>query len=81
METLTNEVSLKEPELRAALASEPDPDETSVEGDAEARELAALTERASVGDILSATVREAADQRRSGRATNALRHRLASDSA
>ena len=32
METLTNEVSAKEPELRAALAAEPDPEETRVDG-------------------------------------------------
>ena len=55
METLTKEVSEKEPELRAALASEPDPEEVLVEGDPEARELQKLTERANVGDILSAT--------------------------
>ena len=55
METLTNEVSAREPELRAALAAEPDPEEVLVEGTAELRELAHLTERANVGDILSAT--------------------------
>ena len=55
METLTAEVSAKEPELRAALAAEPNPDETRVSGDAETRELAQLTERANVGDILSGT--------------------------
>ena len=55
MEALTKDVSVKEPELRAALAAEPDPRETRVEGDAETRELAQLTERANVGDILSAT--------------------------
>ena len=55
MEALTNEVSVKEPELRAALAAEPDPEETRVEGDAETRELAQLTARSNVGDILSAT--------------------------
>ena len=55
METLTNEVSLREPELRAALAAEPDPKEILMEGDAETRELQLLTERANVGDILSAT--------------------------
>ena len=55
MVTLTNEVSAREPELRAALAAEPDLEETRVEGDAETRELAQLTERANVGDILSAT--------------------------
>ena len=35
METLTKEVSAKEPELRAALAATPDPNETHVAGDAE----------------------------------------------
>ena len=55
METLTAEVSAKEPELRAALAAEPDPEEIRVDGDAETRELRQLTERANVGDILSAT--------------------------
>ena len=55
MVTLTNEVSAREPELRAALAAEPDPAEVLVEGDAEARELQRITKRANVGDILSAT--------------------------
>ena len=55
METLTKEVSAKEPELRAALAAEIPANETHVDGDAETRELAQLTERASIGDILSAT--------------------------
>ena len=54
METLTKEVSAKEPELRAALAAEIPANETHVDGDAETRELAQLTERANVGDILSA---------------------------
>ena len=55
METLTTEVGVKEPELRAALASEPDPQEVVTTGAAEVRELAQLTERANVGSILSAT--------------------------
>ena len=55
MEALTKEVSLKEPELRAALAAEIPANETRVSADAETRELAQLTERASVGDILLAT--------------------------
>ena len=55
MEALTNEVSAKEPELRAALAAEPDPQEVVVEGDAETRELQRLTDKSNVGDILSAT--------------------------
>ena len=49
METLTTEVGAKEPELRAAIASEPDPQEVVTTGDPEARELAQLTERANVG--------------------------------
>ena len=55
MEALTNEVSAKEPELRAALAAEEDNNEVIVEGDAETRELRQLTEKANLGDILSAT--------------------------
>ena len=55
LETLTKEVTAKEPELRAALAAEPNPAEVLVQGDAETRELQRLTERANVGDILSAT--------------------------
>ena len=54
MEALTAEVSKREPELRAALAAEPDPRETSVAGDPEARELAQLTERANAGVIIMA---------------------------
>ena len=56
METLTNEVSVKEPELRAALAAEPDPEETLVEGDAETRELRQLTDRSNVGSIFAAAL-------------------------
>ena len=52
MESLTKEVSAKEPELRAALAAEPDPKEIVLEGGAEARELAQLTERSNVGSII-----------------------------
>ena len=55
METLVTEVSEQEPALRAALAAEPDPKEVLVEGDPATRELARLTERANVGEILSAT--------------------------
>ena len=71
METLTNEVSAKEPELRAALAAEPDPEEILVEGDAETRELALLTERANVGDILSATFEK---RQTSGEAAELQKH-------
>ena len=46
-----------EPEIRAALIAQPDPDEaeTVETGDAETRELRQLTEKANLGDILSAT--------------------------
>ena len=54
MEALTAEVSKREPELRAALAAEPDPNEVRVEGDAETRELAQLTGRANAGAIIMA---------------------------
>ena len=54
METLTTEVGAKEPELRAAIASEPDPLEVVTTGDPEARELAQLTERSNVGAIILA---------------------------
>ena len=52
---LTAEGQKIEPEIRAALVAEPAPAETLVKGDAEARELQRITERANVGDILSAT--------------------------
>ena len=71
METLTAEVSKREPELRAALAAEPDPNETRVEGDAETRELRELTERANVGDILSATFEK---RQTSGEAAELQKH-------
>ena len=71
METLTTEVSKREPELRAALAAEHGPDETRVSGDAETRELAQLTERANVGDILSATFEK---RQTSGEAAELQKH-------
>ena len=71
METLTAEVSKREPELRAALAAEHGPDETRVSGDAETRELAQLTERANVGDILSATFEK---RQTSGEAAELQKH-------
>ena len=71
METLTAEVSAKEPELRAALAAEPDPEETRVEGTAELRELAQLTAKANVGDILSATFEK---RQTSGEAAELQKH-------
>ena len=55
MEALTAEVSKREPELRAALAAEDDKQEVVTTADAETRELAQLTAKANVGDILSAT--------------------------
>ena len=55
MEALTKEVGAKEPELRAALASEPDPNETRVDGrDAADLELRELIHDASAGKILAA---------------------------
>ena len=56
MEVMTKEVSAKEPELRAALASEVPTNETRVEGDAETRELQRLTTKANVGDIFAAAL-------------------------
>ena len=57
LETLTTEGQKIEPEIRAALIAQPDPDEaeTVETGDAETRELRQLTEKANLGDILSAT--------------------------
>ena len=72
METLTAEVSAKEPELRAALAAEDDKQEVLVEGDAETRELAQLTERANVGDILSSDTFE--KRQTSGEAAELQKH-------
>ena len=71
METLTTEVSAKEPELRAALAAEPDPEETLVEGDAETRELQRLTDKSNIGDILSATFEK---RQTSGEAAELQKH-------
>ena len=71
METLTKEVSEQEPALRASLAAEPDPEEVLVEGDPEARELQKLTERANVGDILSATFEK---RQTSGEAAELQKH-------
>ena len=55
LEKLTAEVSKHEPALRAALAAEDDNQEVVTTADAETRELAQLTARSNVGDILSAT--------------------------
>ena len=60
-----------EPEIRAALVAEPDPEEVLVEGDAEARELAQLTAKANVGDILSATFEK---RQTSGEAAELQKH-------
>ena len=71
METLTNEVSAREPELRAALAAEDDKQEVVTTGDAETRELRQLTEKANVGDILSATFEK---RQTSGEAAELQKH-------
>ena len=58
IETLRSELSEKETQYRAALTAEGAEEARAqglFEGDAETRELAQLTERANVGDILSAT--------------------------
>ena len=55
LETLTAEVSRREPELRAALAAEPDPQETITKtGDPESRERAEIRSRTGLADFLSA---------------------------
>ena len=58
IETLRSELSKKETQYRAALTAEGEEEaraQGQFEGDAETRELRQLTERANVGDILSAT--------------------------
>ena len=58
IETLRSELAAKETQYRAALTAEGAEEARAqglFEGDAETRELAQLTERANVGDILSAT--------------------------
>ena len=55
MEALTNEVSAKEPELRAALAAEDDPQEVVTNtGDPEQRERIELRSKTGLADFLSA---------------------------
>ena len=55
MEALTNEVSAKEPELRAALAAEPDPQEVVTNtGDPEQRERLEIRNKTGLADFLSA---------------------------
>ena len=57
METLTNEVSAREPELRAALAAEPDPQEVVTNtGDPEQRERLEIRSKTGLADFLSAAV-------------------------
>ena len=55
MEALTKEVSVKEPELRAALAAEDDPQEVVTKtGDPEQRERLEIRSKTGLGDFLSA---------------------------
>ena len=58
MESLTNEVSTKEPALRAALAAEPDPQTTTIvdTSDPEQREVAELRSRSSVTSYVQAAL-------------------------
>ena len=57
METLTAEVGVKEPELRAAIASEPDPQEVVTDtGDPEQRERLEIRSKTGLADFLSAAV-------------------------
>ena len=57
METLTNEVSVKEPELRAALAAETDPHEVvTPTADAATRERRELVDRSDMGRIMGAVI-------------------------
>ena len=68
---LTADGTAIEPEIRAAIVASPDPEETLVEGDAETRELAQLTAKANVGDILSATFEK---RQTSGEAAELQKH-------
>ena len=84
LETLTAEVSKREPELRAALASEPSQNETRVSGsDAAAVELRSMLSDASPGKILAAVHsrrqtdgREAELQKHFGLNTNEIPHAM-----
>ena len=78
---LTGDAQAIEPEIRAAIIASPDPQETVLEGDAESRELAQLTAKSNVGDILSATFEKREYKRRSCRASKALRPGFASSTA
>ena len=68
-DTLQTEYKDLETRHRAAITAEPDPEETLVEG--ETRELRQLTERANVGDILSATFEK---RQTSGEAAELQKH-------
>ena len=68
---LTTEGQKLEPEIRGAIVAEGDNQEVIVEGDAETRELRQLTERANVGDILSATFEK---RQTSGEAAELQKH-------
>ena len=58
METLTKEVSVKEPELRAAIAAEPDQEKvTTITVDPELRERLELRSKARVSDFIVARLR------------------------
>ena len=57
MATLTTEVGAKEPELRAAIAAEPDPQEVvTPTGDPETRERAEIRSKTGLADFLAAAV-------------------------
>ena len=69
--TLTAEAQALEPELRSAIIASPDETQTVENEDAETRELQQLTERATVGDILSATFEK---RQTSGEAAELQKH-------
>ena len=74
IETLRSELEAKEIQFRAALTAEGAEEaraQGQFEGDAETRELAQLTERANVGDILSATFEK---RQTSGEAAELQKH-------
>ena len=68
---LTAEGTAIEPEIRAAIVASPDETQTVETEDAETRELRQLTERANVGDILSATFEK---RQTSGEAAELQKH-------
>ena len=69
----TEEGQKIEPEIRAAIVASPDQEENQIveTADAETRELQQLTERANVGDILSATFEK---RQTSGEAAELQKH-------